>query len=99
MPAARALPPIRPRATAAAFLPSFVVISSISPVAILPIMTARAFTSAGLRSRFGPSVGLLGASITRVEFRVAETLKGNCDHTLIEQFKLPFSSFLIPRPF
>ena len=37
MPAARALPPIRPSATAAAFLPSSVVISSISPVAVWPV--------------------------------------------------------------
>src|ERR1700730_8067268 len=51
---ARALPPMRPSATAAAFLPSSVVTSSISPVAILAIMTARALTSAGRRSPFGP---------------------------------------------
>src|SRR6266571_4074009 len=54
MPAARAFPPIRPSATAAAFLPSSVVTSSISPVAILAIMTARAVTSAGRFSSFGP---------------------------------------------
>ena len=34
--AARALPPMRPSATAAAFLPSSVVMSSILPMAILP---------------------------------------------------------------
>jgi hypothetical protein len=36
-----------PSATAAAFFPSSVVTSSTSPVAILAIMTARAFASAG----------------------------------------------------
>jgi len=55
-PAARALPPIRPSATAAAFLPSPVITSSISPVAI---MTERAFTSAGRFSPFGPLVIVL----------------------------------------
>ena len=50
MPSARAFPPMRPKATAAAFLPSSVVTSLISPVAILAIMTARV-TSAG---RFWP---------------------------------------------
>ena len=60
MPAARAFPPIRPSATAAAFLPSSVVTSSISPVAILAIMTARAFTSAGRRSPFGPFAIMVG---------------------------------------
>src|SRR5713101_3324319 len=54
MPSARALPPMRPSATAAAFLPSSVVRSSISPVAILPIMTAAPITSAGRFSPFGP---------------------------------------------
>src|SRR5436853_5474590 len=54
MAAARALPPMRPSATAAAFLPSSVVMSSTSPVAILAIMTARALTSAGRFSPLGP---------------------------------------------
>src|ERR1700716_4179435 len=46
---ARAFPPMRPSAPAAAFLPSSVVAGSpISPVAILPI------TSAGRFSRLGP---------------------------------------------
>jgi hypothetical protein len=54
IPAARALPPIRPRATAAAFLPSSVVMSSISPVAILAIMTALPMASAGRFSPLGP---------------------------------------------
>src|SRR5713101_4640503 len=54
MPSARALPPMRPSATAAAFLPSSVVRSSISPVAILPIMTAAPITSAGRFSPLGP---------------------------------------------
>ena len=58
MPAARALPPMRPSATAAAFLPSSVVISSISPVAILAIRMARASTSVGRLWPFGP-VGTL----------------------------------------
>src|SRR5437016_5978872 len=53
-PAARALPPIRPSATAAAFLPSSVVRSSTSPVAILPTMTALPITSAGRFSPLGP---------------------------------------------
>ena len=56
---ARAFPPMRPSATAAAFLPSSVVNSSISPVAILAIITARAFKSAGRRSRFGPLAMLM----------------------------------------
>src|SRR5258708_8807979 len=43
-----------PSATAAAFLPSSVVRSSISPVAILPIITAAPITSAGRFSPFGP---------------------------------------------
>ena len=47
IPAARALPPMRPSAAAAAFLPSSVVTSSILPVAIVAIMTARTFTSGG----------------------------------------------------
>src|SRR5882762_9676916 len=46
IPAARALPPMRPSATAAAFFPSSVVMSSISPVAILAIMTALPMPSA-----------------------------------------------------
>src|SRR3954454_21312648 len=54
MPAARAFPPMRPSATAAAFLPSSVVTSPISPVAILAIMTARALTSAGGFWPLGP---------------------------------------------
>src|SRR5712691_11452413 len=45
---------MRPSATAAAFLPSSVVTSSISPVAIRATMTARAFTSAGRFSPLGP---------------------------------------------
>jgi len=57
---ARALPPMRPSATAAAFLPSSVVTSLISPVAILAIMTARAFTSAGRFSPFGPRGIMIG---------------------------------------
>jgi hypothetical protein len=47
---ARALPPMRPSATAAAFLPSSVVMSSILPVAILAIRMA----SAGRFSPLGP---------------------------------------------
>lgn len=39
-PFARAFPPMRPRATAAAFLPPSVILSSTSPVAILAIRTA-----------------------------------------------------------
>ena len=54
MPFARASPPMRPSATAAAFLPSSVTLSSISPVAIRPIMTARWLASAGRFSPFGP---------------------------------------------
>src|SRR5256885_828798 len=54
MPAARAFPPMRPSATAAAFLPSAVVISSISPAAILAIMTAWALTPAGRFCPLGP---------------------------------------------
>src|SRR6185437_4967346 len=57
MASARALPPIRPKATAAGFLPSASGVgrtSAISPVAILAIITARAFTSAGRRSPLGP---------------------------------------------
>jgi len=54
MPAARALPPMRPSATAAAFLPSSVVMSSISPVAILAIMMALPIASAGRFSPLGP---------------------------------------------
>src|ERR1700681_2801648 len=54
MPAARASPPMRPRATAAAFLPSSVVMSSISPVAILAIMMALPMASAGRFSPLGP---------------------------------------------
>jgi hypothetical protein len=38
---------MRPSATAAAFLPSSVVMSSISPVAILAMMTALPMASAG----------------------------------------------------
>src|SRR4051794_3166943 len=56
-PFARAVPPILPSATAAGFFPSFLedgTLSSISPVAILAIMTARAFTSAGRFSPLGP---------------------------------------------
>jgi hypothetical protein len=56
-PFARAFPPMRPNATAAGFFPSDPGVgftSSISPVAILPIMTVRAFTSAGRFSPFGP---------------------------------------------
>jgi hypothetical protein len=45
---------MRPSATAAAFLQSSVTASSTSPVAILAIITARAFTSAGWRSPLGP---------------------------------------------
>src|SRR3984893_3267122 len=46
---------MRPSATAAAFLPSSVVaVSSISPVAILPTMTAAPITSAGRFSPRGP---------------------------------------------
>lgn len=60
MPAARALPPMRPSATAAAFLPSSVVMSSISPAAILAIMTALPEASAGRFSPFGPRGKLLG---------------------------------------
>src|SRR6476660_10030087 len=51
---ARALPPMRPSATAAAFLPSSVVMSAISPVAILAIMTALPIASAGRFSPLGP---------------------------------------------
>jgi hypothetical protein len=40
MPAARAFPPMRPSATAAAFFPSSVVTSSISPDAILAIVAS-----------------------------------------------------------
>jgi hypothetical protein len=47
MPAARAFPPKRPSACAALLWPSSVTLSSISPVAMRAIMTARAFTSAG----------------------------------------------------
>jgi hypothetical protein len=54
IPAARAFPPMRPSATAAAFFPSSVVRSSISPVAILPIMMALPMASAGRRSPLGP---------------------------------------------
>src|SRR6185295_13954797 len=54
IPAARAFPPMRPSATAAAFLPSSVVMSSISPVAILAIMTALPIASAGCFSPLGP---------------------------------------------
>ncbi len=54
IPFARAFPPIRPSATAAAFLPSSVTLSSISPVAIRATMTARWFASAGRFSPFGP---------------------------------------------
>lgn len=57
IPAARAFPPFRPSATAAGSLPSDSgggTVSSISPAAILAIMTARAFTSTGRRSPFGP---------------------------------------------
>src|SRR4051812_25740323 len=54
MPFARAFPPMRPSATAAAFLPSSVVISSISPVAILAIMIALPMASAGRFSPLGP---------------------------------------------
>src|SRR6266478_9055934 len=54
MPSARALPPMRPSATAAGFLPSSVVMSSISPVAILAIMTALPMASAGCFSPLVP---------------------------------------------
>src|SRR2546423_3379240 len=54
MPAALAFPPMRPSATAAAFLPSSVVMSSISPVAILATMMALPITSAGRFSPLGP---------------------------------------------
>src|SRR3982074_2974378 len=45
---------MRPGATAAAFLPSSVVMSSISPVAILAIMIALPMASAGRFSPLGP---------------------------------------------
>ena len=45
---------IEDKVTAAAFLPSSVTMSSISPVAIRATMTARWFASAGRRSPFGP---------------------------------------------
>jgi hypothetical protein len=54
MPFALAFPPIRPSATAAAFLPSSVTLSSISPVAIRMTWTALPITSAGRRSPLGP---------------------------------------------
>jgi hypothetical protein len=60
MPAARAFPPMRPSATAAGFFPSSSgdgSLSSISPVAILAIIPARALTSAGCFSPLGPALG------------------------------------------
>ena len=54
MPAARAFPPMRPSATAAAFLPSSVITSSIWPVAIRMTWTALPITSRGRRSPLGP---------------------------------------------
>jgi hypothetical protein len=51
---ALALPPFRPRLTAALSLPSSFRSSSSSPVAILAILTALATTSAGRFSPFGP---------------------------------------------
>jgi hypothetical protein len=53
MPLALARPPMRPRATAAAFFPSSVTLSSTSPVAIFATMTA-ALGSAWRFSPFGP---------------------------------------------
>src|ERR1700738_230474 len=64
MPAARAFPPMRPNATAAAFLPSSVVMSSISPVAILAIITALPMASAGRFSPLGP-LGIMYPSLRR----------------------------------
>src|ERR1700733_14401831 len=66
MPSARAFPPIRPSATAAAFLPSSVSVSSISPVAIRMTWMALPITSAGRFSPLGPRgincyLALLGA--------------------------------------
>jgi hypothetical protein len=55
---ARVLPPLRPPRRASADTSDFV--SSISPVAILAIMTARAFTSAGRFSPLGP-LGIVSA--------------------------------------
>src|ERR1700722_206347 len=54
IPSARALPPMRPSATAAAFLPSSVVVCSISPVAIRVTWKALPMTSAGRLSPLGP---------------------------------------------
>ena|SRR5437879_5594456 len=51
---ARAKPPFRPSATAAAFFPSSVSVSAISPVAIRMTWTAFAITSAGRFWPFGP---------------------------------------------
>src|ERR1019366_7766851 len=51
---ARALPPMRPSATAAAFFPSSVTLSSISPVAMRATITARWLASAGGFSPLGP---------------------------------------------
>lgn len=62
---ARASPPLRPRATAAAFLPLSVSVSSISPVAIFITWTAFDATSAGRLWPFGVFGTSLPLSIAR----------------------------------
>src|SRR3954471_17262286 len=88
IPSARALPPMRPSATAAAFLPSSVVRSSISPVAILSIMTAAPITAAGRFSPLG-SRGIAVLVFGHCEFldRINSTVSDDSyeGHSLIQE--------------
>src|SRR4051794_30131998 len=73
---------MRPSATAAAFLPSSVVTSAISPVAILAIRTALRFVSAWRFSPFGPvgiliQLRLLGGKHSRMPLAKRGAINGN----------------------
>src|SRR6476661_8719337 len=93
---------MRPSATAAAFLPSSVVRSSISPVAILPIMTAAPIAAAGRFSPLGPrAIAVLVIHDGQCEFldRINSTVSDDSyeGHSLIQELGRRLQGFLPGR--
>jgi hypothetical protein len=65
---------MRPSATAAAFLPSSVVMSSISPVAVRPIMTAALTASAGGFSPLGLAAFVFPFPVAKAMYRALKLM-------------------------